>query len=86
MPFNDMERELLEGFLEETCDILEKLDDDLVTLVYYFLGHIDGPKSDLIRDVLDELLPEPERKRVMSGAAEQWETEGFNKGIQQGRT
>ena len=32
MPFNDMERELLEGFLEETCDILEKLDDDLVTL------------------------------------------------------
>lgn len=58
--------------------------DDLVTLVYYFLGHIDGPKSDLIRDILDELLPEPERNRVMSGAAEQWEADGFNKGIQQG--
>ena len=32
MPLNDMDQELLAGFLEETFDILEKLDDDLVTL------------------------------------------------------
>ncbi|MEO5376052.1 MAG: Rpn family recombination-promoting nuclease/putative transposase [Alphaproteobacteria bacterium] len=59
--------------------------DDLVTLIYYLLGHLDDPKSRLVRHVLEEILPDPEkRKHVMSGAAEQWETEGFNKGIQQG--
>lgn len=60
--------------------------DDLVTLLYYLLGHLDDPKSDLVRDVLEEILPDPEkRKHVMSSIAAQWETEGFNRGIQQGR-
>ena len=59
--------------------------DDLVTLLYYLLGHLDDPKSDLVRDVLEEILPDPEkRKHVMSSIAAQWETEGFNRGIQQG--
>ena len=30
--------------------------DDLVTLLYYLLGHLDDPKSDLVRDVLEEIL------------------------------
>ena len=58
-------------------------DDDLVTLIYYLLGDLDGPKSALIRDILDEILP-GDGGRVMSVAAEQWKSEGFNLGLAQG--
>ncbi|CAK0743358.1 hypothetical protein WCLP8_1430001 [uncultured Gammaproteobacteria bacterium] len=62
---------------------MELGDDDLVTLIYYLLGDLDGPKSALIRDILDEILP-GDGGRVMSVAAEQWKSEGFNLGLAQG--
>jgi len=58
--------------------------DDLVTLIYYLLGDLDGPKSELVRDILKELVP-GEEDTVMSVAAEQWKAEGFDKGVRQGR-
>jgi hypothetical protein len=57
--------------------------DDLVTLIYYLLGDLEGPESKLIREVLRELLPE-EEERVMSLAAEQWKAEGRAEGRAEG--
>jgi hypothetical protein len=57
--------------------------DDLVTLVCYLLGDLDGPKGELIRGVLHELLP-GEEERIMSVAAEQWKAEGFHNGMLKG--
>ena len=58
--------------------------DDLVTLIYYLLGDPDGPHAELVRTILDEVLPD-QGERIMSTAAEQWKAEGYNNGILQGR-
>ena len=59
--------------------------DDLVTLIYYLLGDLDEPKSQLVREVLNELLPEDEAQAMLSVAARQWLSEGEAKGKVVGR-
>ncbi|CAK0779990.1 hypothetical protein CCP4SC76_7170002 [Gammaproteobacteria bacterium] len=40
--------------------------DDLATLIYYLMGDLDDPKSQLVREVLNELLPEKEAQAMLS--------------------
>ncbi|CAK0782278.1 hypothetical protein CCP4SC76_830002 [Gammaproteobacteria bacterium] len=58
--------------------------DDLVTLIYYLLGDLDDPKSKLVREVLNELLPEEEAQTMLSVAARQWLSEGESRGMVKG--
>ena len=62
----------------------EQGDEDVVTLVYYIMGDPDGPHAESIRSSLLKVLPD-RGERIMSTVADQLKSEGFNKGILQGR-
>ncbi|MEI6415205.1 MAG: Rpn family recombination-promoting nuclease/putative transposase [Pseudomonadota bacterium] len=58
--------------------------NDLATLIYYLLGDLEEPKSQLVREVLNDLLPEEEAQAMLSVAARQWLSEGEARGRTEG--
>ena len=78
---NRTTREKLRTLISEA----ERLgDDDLATLIYYLMGDLDEPQSNLVREILNELLPEKEA-HMLSVAAQKWLAEGEAKGKAEGK-